>query len=156
MKRKANRIASTLLLPLLFVACHNSDVLHREYAHIASRGWEQQDTLFFYPNLQKGNPTRGTLEIWSRNNNNYPYQNLWLFLVVKNSKQTILSDTIELELANDFGEWNGDGWGTRYHTTYHYPQPLTLSGDSVRIGIVHGMRDKALKGITEIGISLYK
>ncbi len=156
MRRRANRIASTLLLSLLFAACHNSDVLHREYAHIANSGWEQQDTLFFYPKQKKDPPYWGTLEIWSRNNNNYPYQNLWLFLTLENNQQTILSDTIELKLANDFGEWSGDGWGTRYHTTYRYPSPIMLSGDSLRIGIVHGMRDKSLKGITEVGISIYK
>lgn len=155
MRARVNKIATLLLLPLLLVACHKSDVLHRAYAHVARSGWEQQDTLFFYPELH-GEKPRGMLEIWSRNNNNYPYQNLWLFLVVENKEQTILSDTIELQLANDFGKWIGDGWGTRYHTTYSYPDPIAIKGDSLRIGIVHGMRDKSLRGITDIGISIYK
>lgn len=155
MKRGANSIVVALLLTTLLAACHNRDVLHRGYANIPASGWEQQDTLLF-ASLLPDDSKQATLEVWCRNNHSYPYQNLWLFISIEGSTGVIHTDTVELQLADDYGGWLGKGSGTQFQTTYRYLEPISLQGDSLRIGVVHGMRDETLRGITDVGISLYK
>ena len=48
-----------------------------------------------------------TLEV--RNNNLYPYQNLWLFCSEEQPIGPLRRDTIECMLADEFGKWHGHG-----------------------------------------------
>ena len=93
-----------------------------------------------------------TLEV--RNNNLYPYQNLWLFCSEEQPIGPLRRDTIECMLADEFGKWHGHGISLYQssfpiHSQYKFPH-----AGQYTFSFRQGMRDDALKGIQEIGFSV--
>ncbi|MDR2233715.1 MAG: gliding motility lipoprotein GldH [Tannerella sp.] len=91
-----------------------------------------------------------------RNNNLYPYQNLWLFCAQEQPDGTALRDTIECTLADDFGKWLGSGISLHHinlpiREQYKFPMHGTFT-----ISIRQGMRDDAIVGIEQIGLRIEK
>jgi gliding motility-associated lipoprotein GldH len=86
----------------------------------------------------------------------YPFKNLWLFYDIKLPDGSLINDTLEAILANDFGKWTGKGISI-YHnefplqTNYHFP-------DTGHYTIVfrQGMRNNVLQGIENIGLMIKK
>jgi gliding motility-associated lipoprotein GldH len=92
-----------------------------------------------------------------RNNINYKFSNLWLFIKINQPGQIAVTDTFELALALPNGKWLGEGFGgiktqqISYKNNVFFPVP----GD-YRIDIQHGMRDELLDGIIDIGFRVEK
>lgn len=91
-----------------------------------------------------------------RNNNEYPYQNLFLISTLKDTKnQIIKTDTMQYLLAKPNGEWLGNGMGSvkemwgQYKLNYQFPK-----NGKYQLEIKHGMRTETLKGIEDIGIKI--
>ena len=96
------------------------------------------------------------LSLQIKNNNLYPYQNLWLFFAEEQPGNHILRDTVECILADDYGKWFGSGI-SNYHlsipirTEYVFPQKGQYT-----FAIRQGMRNEQLKGIVQIGLRIEK
>jgi gliding motility-associated lipoprotein GldH len=87
-----------------------------------------------------------------RNNNLYPYQNLWIFCAEESPAGTIRRDTVECMLADEFGKWSGKGISIfqssfPLRTGYKFPH----SGQYT-FRFRQGMRNDTLRGIREIGL----
>ena len=76
---------------------------------------------------------------------------MWLF-VGHDGRQ----DTIEFYMANDRGEWLGNGKNgliempVLYEEAYHYTK-----GEHT-ITLQHGMREEALRGVVSVGVEVRK
>lgn len=91
-----------------------------------------------------------------RNNNEYPYSNLFLISTIKDIKGNFAhTDTLQYILAKPNGEWLGKGMGSvkEIHLLYkpHYQFP---KNSTYQIEIKQGMRAEELKGIEDIGIKI--
>lgn len=91
-----------------------------------------------------------------RNNDFYPYRNLWIFFNEELPVGSIRRDTMELTLANEYGRWLGKGFslyekGFIIRSEYYFP----LKGQYT-FGFRQGMRDDHLRGIQEIGLRIEK
>lgn len=91
-----------------------------------------------------------------RNNNNYPYSNLFLITYLKNeTDKNSKIDTLNYILAKPTGEWIGTGFGEtkeimfQYRNNYKFPK----KGKYI-IGIKQGMRTNNLVGIEDIGVKI--
>lgn len=91
-----------------------------------------------------------------RNNNEYPYSNIRLFVNFSDSKtKRKITDTLNYNLALPNGEWLGKGFGDtkeilfQYKVNYKFP----ANGD-YSIGITQAMRTDKLKGIEDIGVKI--
>lgn len=91
-----------------------------------------------------------------RNNNEYPYNNLFLISTIKGDKNKVLKiDTVNYILAKPNGEWLGSGFGAtkeilfQYKVGYQFP-----ANGKYHIEIKHGMRMNTLPGIEDLGIKL--
>ncbi|MDR2763998.1 MAG: gliding motility lipoprotein GldH [Tannerella sp.] len=94
------------------------------------------------------------LSIEIRNNNLYPYQNLWLFCAEELPVGPVRRDTVECLLADDYGKWLGHGF-----SVYHLSIPFRthyrfLHKGQHTFSIRHGMRDSFIRGIEEIGLRI--
>lgn len=146
-------------LPVCFLlaACHGHTVYH-SYQPVTTTGWNKSDTLIY--TLPASIPA-GTYEaeIGIRHQEAYPYRNLWLS-ISGNMLDTLTytADSLQLFLADETGNWNGDGPGGLYQFTQLYKPDFTITqeGSSRTIRIVHIMKDKSLKGISDVGICLRK
>jgi gliding motility-associated lipoprotein GldH len=115
--------------------------------------WDKNKEYFFTCEVEDSSVSYN-LSLNIRNNNLYPYQNLWLFFAEEQPDGNVLRDTIECILADDYGKWIGSGISV-YHlnipvrTGYTFPQT-----GSYTFTVRQGMRDVQLKGIEQIGVRI--
>lgn len=142
------------ILGLLFslAACHDDTVYHT-YQNLSSNGWNKQDTLeYTLPSQLAGHTYE--LEVGLRHTENYPYQDIWLEVLYPLSPDR-RPDTLHLSLADKWGNWKGKGTaGNMYQFTCTQDHPLHLSRADSLLQVVHIMRDKSLKGISDVGMRL--
>ncbi len=152
---KAIRKISLLFCVGFFLQSCNYDVLYDQYQIIENTVWEKDKEYYFTFMVEDIDvPYDITLEI--RNNNQYPYQNLWLFYGEERPVGALKRDTVECVLADDYGKWYGQGISLfqlsiplRQNYRFTHKGQYTFS-------FRQGMRNDELKGIQEIGLKVMK
>ncbi len=135
---------------ILFFSC-NSPALYDQYQAIDGTIWEKNKIYYFTFEIQDPSCLYDIhLEI--RNNNLYPYQNLWVFYSEEPPIGSLRKDTLECMLANEFGKWYGDGIFLFQRSFPLRKQYKFSHAGQYTFGIRQGMRDEILKGIQEIGL----
>jgi gliding motility-associated lipoprotein GldH len=105
-------------------------------------------------------PVTDTLGAYSlivnlRNNNDYPFRNIHLFVDVTPPNGVAVCDTVEYELSDVQGRWlgkRGSYWID--HRLLYRPAVMFTDTGSYAFGIRHGMRADTLHGIGAVGIRL--
>lgn len=129
--------------------------LYEQYLPIEGHHWEKDKEYFFtFEITDTSIPYDLAVEI--RNNNLYPYQNIWLFALEEQPSGEMRRDTIECMLADDYGKWLGTGISLYQssfplHTQYRFKEEGTYT-----IGFRQGMRNDRLPGIQNIGLRITK
>lgn len=141
-------------LSLLFASCTPSGH-YEEYSSIPDSEWDKaQQYIFTFDIRDISSAYDVSIEI--RNNNKYPFRNLWLFCNNGYPGGIIRNDTLEARLADDFGKWYGKGISV-YHTSlpylsaFHFPDTGKYT-----VAIRQAMRTDLLPGIQEIGVKVEK
>ncbi|MDR0231616.1 MAG: gliding motility lipoprotein GldH [Dysgonamonadaceae bacterium] len=143
-----------ILSCLMLSACVEKNT-HIGFLSLKNAEWDKDSIFQFEVNITDTiNPYQFFIE--TRNNNLYPYRNIWLFIDIQTPSGDIRKDTIGYDLADDFGKWLGKGisvykFQVPYEKSFIFPQ----SGNYV-FSIKHAMREDVLTGISEIGIKLTK
>ncbi len=154
-----NKIRLQIILTILVLTGFSScdrNLIFEKYEPIPENGWHKDSLVVFNiavtDTLQNHN-----LYINVRNDIEYKYSNLWLFIEINQPGEIGVADTLELTLADPKGKWLGEGFGgiktqqIRYKSGVYFP----VSGEYT-INIQHGMRDEPLEGITDIGFRVEK
>ncbi len=143
------------LILTLISACDKNRVFEA-YKEIPQSGWHKDSLVVFTI------PVTDTLQNYNlyinvRNDIEYNYSNLWLFIEITQPGEIAITDTLDLLLADPTGKWMGEGFGgikTRqviYKSGVYFP----VSGE-YKINIQHGMREELLERITDIGFRVEK
>ena len=144
------KIVLVLLTGLLLTACQ-SNIIYSQFVPMSSEKWHIDSVARFDYDIADANADYRML-IYVRHTERYPYQNMWLF--VDNNRHR---DTIEFYLADDRGQWLGE----KQHGFIEMPVLLEENihfPDSgiYHIEIQHGMRDSLLRGVSDIGLEIYR
>lgn len=140
------------ILVLFLCACSSDGVVEVKSPEI----WNKNQSLeFSFEVSDVSHPKNISFVI--RNNNDYPYSNLFLFGKIMKDNHLLngKTDTINYQLAYPNGEWIGKGFGevkeieVLYKRNYRFPQK-----GKYKILVQHGMRQKNLKGIEDIGVKI--
>ena len=150
------RYCRHIILCSLFIVCLSctKSVYFEKYQTI-DNPWDKNKEYFFTCEIDDPSVSYN-LSLQIRNNNLYPYQNLWLFLAEEQSDGYVQRDTVECMLADEYGKWRGTGISI-YHlnipirSKYTFPQQGKYT-----FAIRQGMRDDQLKGIEQIGVRIEK
>ncbi len=150
--KTVKRISLLFGIGFLLLSC-NYDVLYDQYQIIENTVWNKEKTYYFTFMVEDIDvPYDITLEI--RNNNQYPYQNLWLFCGEERPVGALRRDTVECLLADDYGKWYGQGISLfqlsiplRKNYYFTHKGQYTFSFNQ-------GMRNDNLKGIQELGFNV--
>ncbi|MDR1332683.1 MAG: gliding motility lipoprotein GldH [Tannerella sp.] len=153
MKAVTYRVLLAVYMSACCFACSQS-AFYDQYQMVEG-AWEKEKEFYFTYNIDD-NSAHYNLYINVRNNNFYPYQNLWLFCTEEQPVGPIRRDTVECLLADDFGKWFGTGI-----SIFHLTIPIRMGYAFPHKGqytfcIRQGMRDSRLKGIEEIGLTIEK
>lgn len=123
---------------------------------IPGNGWHKDSTALFNVDVKD---TVGLYRVLInlRNNNDYLYNNFYLFLNSTLPNGDLARDTIELILADRTGKWLGRGFGrikdNQVEVRYglRFPQKGNYTFE-----IEQAMRDTILAGIVNVGIRIEK
>lgn len=141
------------MLSLLAVSCTNNIVYQK---NITQDVWHQDSLAVFDVNITD-TVSAYNIFIDLRNDNRYPYQNLWLFVSSISPDSIVRIDTLESILASNDGQWLGRGFGSNYDLALFYMQEIQFpETGTYRFSIQQGMRDELLKGITGVGLRIEK
>ena len=154
-KRSSINIVSVIIIASCFFFSCGKGIVYNEFQPIKDKAWSKQDEYFFNFEI-KDNSVAYDLSLQLRNNDMYPYQNLWMFYEVLQSSGASIKDTIEFMLADDFGKWTGNGitlFQNQILLKDHFHFPDT---GKYTISMRHGMRDDALKGLENVGLVIEK
>jgi len=148
------RLSVFLLIIGGIVSCSHKEIFF-EYHSFAKAEWSRDNPAVFNVKIDDNSkPYNVSVEI--RNNNDYPFSNIWLFIDYKAPDGNHRTDTLGADLADIYGKWYGKGLSLYnlsipYETFVLFPD----TGDYV-YSIRQGMREDLLKGISDIGLKVSK
>ena len=149
-----------LFLVGCFVSCNNS-LQYSRYKATSSGIWAKDDIVSF--ELAEMDSVRShNMFIMIRNDNTFPYSNLFLIAQMTTPDETVIRDTLEYEMAAPDGRWLGKGAGSIHENKLWYKENIVFSPPGVyTIEISHAMRQNGkvegidnLIGITDVGIEI--
>jgi len=154
--RKNNKYSRGLIVVLLagfcFFCSSCGDSSHYERYHpIEDRYWDKEQEYFFtFDVTDISRPYDISIEV--RNNNLYPYQNLWLFCTEETPSGEQKKDTVECILADDYGKWLGKGISLFQSSTPLHAQYKFREAGTYTFSFRQGMRNDQLPGIQAVGL----
>ena len=88
-----------------------------------------------------------------RNESDYAYSNLYLFVKMTSPSAQYFMDTVEVKLADKGGRWLGSGIGNIWQVSSPLLKGVRLKErGEYRIEFTHGMRTDVLEDIRNIGV----
>jgi len=145
----------SMVLLMTITGCDRSRVIEI-YKPVGFNGWDKDSLARFNFEI---NDTTSVYNFYinTRNQNNYPYSNLWLFVDIVAPDQSVLRDTFEVQMARADGKWLGKGFGSIFdlQTPYRKKIYFPVSG-TYTIIFQQGMRDLTLPGVHDIGLRIEK
>ena len=154
--KQTNWLITTTLLCLIvisFESCTTKPLLH-EYISMKNEIWESTDTCNFQINIQNTD-VEYDIHFYLRHTSSYPFSNCWFFIDRIAPDNSISSDTIEFDVADDYGRWKSSNVGSimtlpiSYQISYKFSQ----TGD-YQYCIRQGMRTATLEGVQAVGFKL--
>mgnify|MGYP006290818189 CR=1 FL=1 len=148
-------IAAIFALALLS-GCETGPV-YEDHVDIPERGWYKDSVLSFTVGIE--DTTVGyKILLHLRNNDDYPYRNIYFFRSVESERGTEFADTAQYLMADPYGKWLGTGvgqiksheWPFRESRVY-FNQPGEYT-----FRMQQAMRTDYLEGLESVGLSVYK
>jgi gliding motility-associated lipoprotein GldH len=156
------RISNSIVLLLvlfLFLSCDKKRVFD-EYKTVGNSWHKDSIVSFDLPELDS--TKRYNLFLNLRNNNNYPFNNLFLIVALELPNGFTKVDTLEYLMANPDGTLLGDGFTDLKESKLFYKEKVKFRG-KYKVNIKHAVREngkvqglKELAGITEVGFRIEK
>ncbi|MBQ9340156.1 MAG: gliding motility lipoprotein GldH [Paludibacteraceae bacterium] len=152
MRRQASYIITIALLSIL-CSCTRG-VMYSHYENVPCDGWHA-DSVLKYDICPTDSVSPYIIAIDIRHNEQYPFQNIWLFADLYADSVFVQRDTLEYYLADHRGEWLGSGFGRLKNMSCLWLSNTTLPpADTMHIYISHGMRCDTLTGVEAVGVTI--
>lgn len=143
-----------LILTFSFSSC-GKDLIFSESQLLPQEGWTVKNSVAFEAEIADST-AEYAIEFFLRHNDNYPNQNLWLFVSETAPDGEQKTDTLQYFLQDNFGRWLGSGGGVRYLSLLKEENRRFARNGKFRYEITHGMRHDTLPGLLEIGLEITK
>jgi len=144
----------TILAGIIF-SCDSSR-MYDQYEQVEGSQWHK-DSLVIFEVPVEDTVINYNMFLNIRNEVNYQYSNLWLFIEIFQPDGSAVKDTFEIILADPSGKWLGKGLsGIRSSRTVYRRNVYFPSSGIYIIKIGHGMRPEVLKGIHDVGVRIEK
>lgn len=156
MIKKGTKQVTTLAVLLLILGGCKNDTVFSKYETFAENEWGAKNKITFKVNVTDS-VNLHDIYLMVRHAESYPYSNLFLFVSTRYPDGKELKDTMELILANQKGEWLGDGAGEIYD--YRVPVKKNIRfarGGEYQFSFEQGMRVDPLPLIMDFGFEISK
>ena len=150
-----------VLIASFFVSCDKERVFDK-YENIDG-SWKKNDTIKFSFE-EKDTIKPYNLFINIRNNNDYPFNNLFLIVTLKQPDNMVKKDTLEYLMTNPDGSLMGEGFSDLKESKLWYQENFIFKkSGTYEVSIQQAVRETGnitgvddLKGITEVGFRIEK
>uniref|UniRef100_UPI0040494A31 gliding motility lipoprotein GldH n=1 Tax=Flavobacterium sp. TaxID=239 RepID=UPI0040494A31 len=150
-----------VIAAFFFVSCDKERVFDK-YENI-NGSWKKNDTIKFSFEAIDTIKTHN-LFINIRNNNDYPFNNLFLIVTLKQPDNMVKKDTLEYLMANPDGSLMGEGFSDLKENKLWYQEKFIFKKvGTYQVFIEQAVREtgknnglEELKGITEVGFRIEK
>jgi len=147
-----------ILVALLIISCDKKRVFD-EYKSVGNL-WHKDSVITF--KLPKLESTKDyNLFVNVRDNNDYPFDNLFLIVSLEQPNKKTLVDTLEYKMANPDGTLMGDGFTDIKESKLFYKKTTFKLKGNYKVHIQQAVRQTGkisgvdnLKGITEVGFRI--
>lgn len=140
---------------LIFMSC-DSNRIFEEYRPVEHKGWHKDSAMVFSVKMT-GIADSYNMYLNIRNRGDYSNSNIWLSVATHFPDGRLVTDTVELLLADPAGRWKGSGIGDLFDMQTLYMRDLKFPvPGQYRFTIKQAMRPMRLKGIHDVGMRLEK
>ncbi len=150
------KLAAVFCAMIFLLSSCNSDVVYSKYQKFDENEWYAKDKVVFDLDITD-TVTLNDISLMVRHADAYPFSNLFLFVTTKYPDGKILSDTMEVVLADSKGKWQGSGAGDIFDFKVPIKKNVRfpLSGKYQFI-FEQGMRSDPLPLIMDFGFEIEK
>ena len=147
-------VAMTLIIAaavLMLPSCQRKPVMaHSAFVHLPVNGWLRTVPLRFQPEYDDSALTY-SLTLAVRHDISFPYRNLSLVVDIFAADSVVTRKTVSLELADQYGNWTGGGFGSLYQDTINVAGGVSPD-DASSIVVWQAMPDcDTLRGLVDVG-----
>jgi len=152
----------SFLVVILLASC-NTNTIKSEYRSLKDGVWNKDNVLQF--SFEEMDTVQAhDIFINVRNDNTFPYSNLFLIAALTTPEGEVIKDTLEYTMALPDGTWLGKGSGSIKENKLWYKEDIVFSSSGVyTIDVSQAMRKNGnvsgiigLEGITDVGIEVIK
>ena len=148
-----------ILMAIVVISCDEKRVFD-EYKSVGN-AWHKDSIVSF--NLPELDSTkRYNLFVTLRDNNNYPFNNIFLIVGMEMQNGFTKVDTLEYQMANPDGSLLGDGFTDIKESKLYYKENVRFRG-KYKVFIKQAVREtgkvpgvELLEGITDVGFRIEK
>lgn len=138
---------------VLFVQCDSPHFYQNQVS--TQNNWDKNAAASFEFEV-KDTVGRYNFYLVTRNNNEYPYSNIYLFTRMTDPKGEVFIDTLQYFLAFQDGEWVGTGSSLKEAYLVYREKVALKDTGKYKLQVWHGMRDDKLIGIEDISLIVDK
>ena len=157
-----SKVICAIISLVTLVSC-NTNMVKSEYRATDDGFWNKDDVLeFTFEELDTLQQHDVFINV--RNDETFPYNNLFLIAELNFPDGNIVTDTLEYEMALPDGTWLGQGYGSLKESKLWYKENIVFSTSGVytlrvsqamrKNGSVNGVVN--LEGITDVGFEIIK
>ena len=152
----------SLLILALFWSC-NDQMVFSEYEPLKDGKWEMDKVVHFeFSGMDSITPHNLFINI--RNDDTFPFSNLFLITELESPSGNTIKDTLEYRMTEPSGEWLGKGLGSVKENKLWFRENVVFPDSGVyKMNISHAMRKNGsvegvhiLDGITDVGLQIEK
>lgn len=148
------------LIAITLISCDKKRIFD-EY-HSVGKSWNQDTIVSF--DLPKLDPKKQyNLFLNIRDNNEYPFNNLFVIVTMEEPDKVTKVDTLEYQMANPDGSLLGDGFTDVKESKLVYKERMKFKPGPYKVHIRQALRQtgkvagvEKLDGITEVGFRIEK
>ncbi|HRH11178.1 MAG TPA: gliding motility lipoprotein GldH [Bacteroidia bacterium] len=139
----------------VFTSCGN-EVVFSKYHTFDNNEWFAKDKVTFDLEITDTKNLNNIL-FKIRHADAYPYSNIFLFVTTSYPDGKVMTDTMEIMLANNKGEWMGSGAGDIFDFEVPVKKNVKFPlGGKYKFEFVQGMREDPLPFIMDLGLEIEK
>lgn len=164
-RKDALKMPKTLVVFLLFVglASCGDGLVKSEFQSTENGIWSKDNSIeFTFSEMDTLQDYDMFINV--RNDNSFPYNNLFLIAKLEFPDGESVTDTLEYEMALPDGTWLGKGYGSIKENKLWYKENIVFASSGVyTLRISHAMRKNGdvngvinLEGITDVGFEIIK
>ncbi|MBB4078659.1 gliding motility-associated lipoprotein GldH [Lewinella aquimaris] len=148
--------SALVLVVALLTACGGPEITFRGHEDFDDTGWAYADSVNFeFPVTDTSG--RFDLVLSIDHTTDFPYQNFYVNLRTHLPNGRVLSQPLSLQLANTFGEWQGECEGEACTTDIALQQGTKFTDlGNHRLVVTQFSRDETLSDVTGIGFRIVK